>query len=141
MRADRIGARPNGRDASPGRLFVVLRTTFWLAFGGIFGWAWASAALRRRADDHAITDRQREILALVGRGMSSKQIALHIGLSEETVKTHVKRAMNTLGAPTRAAAVAKLSGQSYAATPARPRRSATRSSAVTISATSSSNGT
>ena len=73
--------------------------------------------------------------------MSSKEIALHIGLSEETVKTHVKRAMNTLRAPTRAAAVATLLGRDYAATPARPRRSATRSSAVTISATSSSNGT
>ena len=118
-----------------------VRTAAWLAFGGLFGWAWASTVIRARADDATITARQREILALVGEGLSSKEIARRVGLSEETVKTHVRRAMTALGAPTRAAAVAMVFGPGYAATPARPRRSATRSRAVTISATSSSNAT
>ena len=133
---------PNGGGASPRRfLFVTLRTAAWLAFGGVFGWAWASSVIRVRATEQGISARQREILALVGEGLSSKEIARRVGLSEETVKTHVRRAMNALGAPTRAAAVAMVFGPGYAATPARPRRSATRSKAVTISATSSSNAT
>jgi DNA-binding CsgD family transcriptional regulator len=53
-----------------------------------------------------ITTRQREILRLVGRGMTSKEIARHEDISLHTVNTHVRRARRTLGAPTRAAAVA-----------------------------------
>ena len=53
-----------------------------------------------------ITDRQSEILRLVARGMTSKEIARHEGISLNTVNTHVRRARRALGVGTRAAAVA-----------------------------------
>ena len=131
----------DGRDASPGRsVSVSFRSAALVAFGGICGWACAREILRRRVDDGPLSARQREILAMVGRGMSSKQIARQTGIGEQTVNTHIRRARAALGAPTRAAAVAIASG-GQAGTPARPRRSAMRPSAVTISPTSSSNGT
>ena len=117
-----------------------LRSALLVAFGGVCGWVCARKILRRRADDGPLSARQREILALVGRGMSSKQIARQTGIGEQTVNTHIRRARAALGAPTRAAAVA-IASAGQAGTPARPRRSAMRPSAVTISPTSSSNGT
>jgi DNA-binding CsgD family transcriptional regulator len=54
----------------------------------------------------AITDRQDEILRLVARGMTSKEIARHEGITLNTVNTHVRRARSALGVGTRAAAVA-----------------------------------
>jgi DNA-binding CsgD family transcriptional regulator len=55
-----------------------------------------------------ITDRQSEIMRLVARGMTSKEIARHEGISLNTVNTHVRRARSVLGAGTRAAAVAMI---------------------------------
>jgi DNA-binding CsgD family transcriptional regulator len=53
-----------------------------------------------------LTDRQVEIIRLVARGMSSKEIAQHEGISLHSVNTHVRRARSILGVGTRAAAVA-----------------------------------
>jgi DNA-binding NarL/FixJ family response regulator len=50
----------------------------------------------------ALTDREREVLALVGAGMSNEDIARHLVVSPHTAKTHVKRAMVKLGAHDRA---------------------------------------
>ena len=119
---------------------MFLRSAAWVAFGGVCGWACAREILRRREEDDPLTERQREILAMVGRGMSTKQIAREMGIGTRTVDTHIKRARTVLGAPTRAAAVATL-GDRQAVTPARPRRSAIRSSAITTSPTISSKGT
>jgi DNA-binding NarL/FixJ family response regulator len=55
-----------------------------------------------RQDLAALTDREREILALVAVGMSNDDIARHLVLSPATVKTHVNRAMIKLGARDRA---------------------------------------
>ena len=41
--------------------------------------------------------RQREILARLGRGQSSKEIAAELGISVKTVETHRARMMETLG--------------------------------------------
>jgi len=49
-----------------------------------------------------LTDREREVLALVGRGLSNEDIAAHLTVSPHTVKTHVNRAMTKLGAHDRA---------------------------------------
>ena len=49
-----------------------------------------------------LTPREREILALVGRGMSNHEIAEHLVLSPYTAKTHVSRLFLKLGARDRA---------------------------------------
>ncbi len=50
----------------------------------------------------ALTDREREILALVAAGMTNDEIAAGLVLSPATAKTHVNRAMVKLGARDRA---------------------------------------
>jgi DNA-binding NarL/FixJ family response regulator len=44
-----------------------------------------------------LTDREREVLRLIARGMSNAEIGEAIFLSEATVKTHVGRVLNKLG--------------------------------------------
>jgi DNA-binding NarL/FixJ family response regulator len=50
----------------------------------------------------ALTDREREIMALVANGLSNDQIAELLTISPATAKTHVSRAMLKLGARDRA---------------------------------------
>ena len=49
-----------------------------------------------------LTERETEVLGLVGRGLTNEEIATHLQLSPATVKTHVSRAMTKLGAHDRA---------------------------------------
>jgi DNA-binding NarL/FixJ family response regulator len=49
-----------------------------------------------------LTDREREIVALVGEGLSNHEIAERLFVSPATAKTHVSRAMGKLGARDRA---------------------------------------
>ena len=49
-----------------------------------------------------VTDREREVLTLVGRGLSNTEIAGHLTLSLATVKTHIGRLLAKLGARDRA---------------------------------------
>jgi DNA-binding NarL/FixJ family response regulator len=46
----------------------------------------------------ALTDRQREIVQLVAKGLTAKEIASVLGLSVRTIEFHKYRAMETLGA-------------------------------------------
>jgi DNA-binding NarL/FixJ family response regulator len=46
----------------------------------------------------SLTGREREVLALVGRGLANKQIAGRLGISEKTVKAHLGRAFQRIGA-------------------------------------------
>ncbi|MEV7627734.1 response regulator transcription factor [Actinoplanes sp. NPDC089786] len=50
----------------------------------------------------ALTDREREILAVVATGLTNDEIADRLTLSPHTVKTHVNRTMAKLGAHDRA---------------------------------------
>jgi DNA-binding NarL/FixJ family response regulator len=50
----------------------------------------------------ALTNREREVVALVAAGLSNDEIAAHLVLSPATAKTHVNRAMVKLGARDRA---------------------------------------
>ena len=52
-----------------------------------------------------ITSRELEILTLVARGLSNREIATQLFVSENTVKTHCARAFDKLGAARRTQAV------------------------------------
>lgn len=56
--------------------------------------------------DAALTNREREILALLADGLGNKQIAARLGISANTVKTHLELLFEKLGVSSRAEAVA-----------------------------------
>jgi DNA-binding NarL/FixJ family response regulator len=68
----------------------------------------------------ALTDREREVVALVADGMSNTEIARQLTLSPLTVKTHANHAMTKLGARDRAQLVV-LAYQTGLARAPRPR--------------------
>lgn len=67
--------------------------------------AYAESRRRKRFDGtavEALTDREREILTLVGRGLSNEEIADALVISPATVRTHTGRIMTKLDAHDRA---------------------------------------
>lgn len=63
----------------------------------------------RRADGEVespvLSPREREIMALLAGGLTGEQIAQRLFISPETVRTHVRNAMEKLGAHTRTHAI------------------------------------
>ncbi len=53
-----------------------------------------------------LTPREREVLTLVARGGTNEKVAQTLGISTETVQSHVRNAMGKLHADTRTEAVA-----------------------------------
>lgn len=58
-------------------------------------------------NNHTLTPRQLEVLKCLAKGMSNKQIAYQLGLSEGTVKIHITLLMRTLEVNNRTSAVLK----------------------------------
>ena len=94
------------KSGDPGELEEAIRT---VAAGG----EWLDPRLRpllsrssSRQTDKVLSPREREILELLSKGRSGEDAAVELGLSSETVRTHVRNAMNKLGAGTRVHAVA-----------------------------------
>ena len=58
------------------------------------------------ATQTVLSNREREILALLADGLVNKQIAARLGISTNTVKTHLELLFDKLGVATRAEAVA-----------------------------------
>jgi DNA-binding CsgD family transcriptional regulator len=66
----------------------------------------AQAASDREEQRPKVTRRELEVLELVSEGLSTREIGRRLWVTEETVKTHVRRLHDRLGARTRAQAVA-----------------------------------
>ena len=54
-----------------------------------------SAAVRRKL---GLTRREQQLIPLLARGLTNKEIANHFSLSEQTIKNHVHRMKNKIGA-------------------------------------------
>jgi DNA-binding NarL/FixJ family response regulator len=61
----------------------------------------AKTAATRLEPEPTITSRERDVLALLGQGLSNKDIADHLALSITTVKTHIARLMDRTGSNSR----------------------------------------
>ena len=84
-------------------LFVTLSTSRW---GGRF-----RRSDQQRGPGRPLSRRECEIVGLVARGDSGPEIAEELGIAHDTVRTHVRNAMDKLGARSRAHLVAKALGE------------------------------
>jgi DNA-binding CsgD family transcriptional regulator len=57
--------------------------------------------VERRRARRTVTEREREVVDLVGEGLTSQQIADRLAISASTVNSHIDAAMRRLGARTR----------------------------------------
>ena len=55
-----------------------------------------------------LTDREREVFSLLVTGLSTKEIAVKLRISEKTVRNHISNVMQKLGVKGRANAVVEL---------------------------------
>lgn len=75
---------------------------------GVFGIGYPAAA--RPAAELApeqLTPRQREVLALLADGRSTREIAADLGIAEETARNHIRHLLRRLGVRSRLGAVAE----------------------------------
>jgi NarL family two-component system response regulator LiaR len=89
------------KDVEPAELVKAIRTVH--AGEGLLHPAVAArlmeevAAAGGRAAPDSLTPRERQVVGLIARGHSNKRIALELGISEKTVKTHVSSILGKLG--------------------------------------------
>ncbi len=111
--AEAFGAGARGllfRDTDPARLAVALTA---VAEGLVaLDETLATALLRPpaaalEAPGEALTPRELEVLQLLSGGLSNKQIADRLGISEHTAKFHVNAILGKLGAQTRTEGVVR----------------------------------
>ncbi|GLW30439.1 LuxR C-terminal-related transcriptional regulator [Actinoplanes regularis] len=72
--------------------------------------------VRGRRSEGGLTQREQDVLRLVAAGEPTRRIAGQLGISTETVDTHIRASMRKLGARTRTEAAAL----AFAASPTRP---------------------
>jgi DNA-binding NarL/FixJ family response regulator len=58
----------------------------------------------RLKHDLGLTRREQQLIQMIDRGLTNKEIATQLNLSEQTIKNHVHRMLRKLGAPDRSAA-------------------------------------
>ncbi len=92
------------KDASAESLAQALRDAAH-GKGSVDGAALATIMERRRSSPGGdLTRRERDVLRLLAEGLSNRQIAAKLGLSEGTVRLHVGNILGKLNAPNRTAA-------------------------------------
>lgn len=67
--------------------------------------------------DHALTRRESDVLLLIGRGLSNKEIARQLSLSVATVKHHVHNVLDKLNLARRAEAMRRVRDAPWIASP------------------------
>jgi DNA-binding CsgD family transcriptional regulator len=72
-----------------------------------------------------VTDRQLEILRNVARGQTNREIGETLGISERTVRNHMRAILKRLSSSDRTHAVVTAIGNGWIAIPIEPERSAT----------------
>jgi NarL family two-component system response regulator LiaR len=94
------------KDARPDALTQAIRDA--VDGRGTIDSSVARTLMERRQDDVGadLTPREREVLALLARGLSNKEIAERLTLSVGTVRLHVSNVLAKLGAPNRTTAAA-----------------------------------
>ena len=60
---------------------------------------------RRRADGHGLTERERQVLSLVGAGLTNENIAQELVLSVNSIKSHLRLAYRKINVSNRSQAV------------------------------------
>lgn len=83
------------KSASREEILEAIRTS---RSGGSYFPATVGAKLAARIQRPEISPREREVVTLILRGLSNKEIATELGLSEATVKLHIAHVMNKLSA-------------------------------------------
>ena len=68
-------------------------------------------ALRQALEPLPLTDREREIVVLLGQGLSNREVAERLTLSVRTVEGHIYKAMTKTDTASRAELAALLSGR------------------------------
>lgn len=82
------------KDVQPQELVAAIRTVH---EGGALLHPRVASRLLEELTTDPLTPREHEVLALIGRGMANKAIALELSLSEKTVKAHVSSILAKLG--------------------------------------------
>jgi DNA-binding NarL/FixJ family response regulator len=75
------------------------------------------APVKRSASRPDLTLRQQQLMVLVAKGLTNKEIAAHLNLSEFTVRNHIHRILKQVDAGTRSEAVEAIRGHGYAISP------------------------
>lgn len=93
------------KDSRPAELFQAIRSA---ARGSDAMPGSIAERLRRRGDRplETLTSRELEVLTLAAKGLSNRELARELVVSEATVKTHLHHASTKLGTENRQAAVA-----------------------------------
>jgi DNA-binding NarL/FixJ family response regulator len=86
----------------------LLRAVQVVAGGGAYVDPVLAASLAASAGERVaqVTQRERDVLRLLADGLSNEEIGKRLFISAETVRTHLRKAMDKLGAETRTQAVA-----------------------------------
>jgi len=81
------------KSSEPAELVAAIRA---IHNGGQYFPQAISAALAQRQQRDELSDREREVLVLIAKGRSNKEIAAALGISENTVKVHATRVFEKL---------------------------------------------
>ncbi|WP_416446061.1 response regulator [Leucobacter sp. HNU] len=93
------------KDSRPAELFRAIRSAA-AGEGALAGRISERLRDRTRHPDDILTARELEVLALAASGLSNRELAEALVVSEATVKTHLHHAFTKLGAENRQAAIA-----------------------------------